>query len=186
VNESKANSHSLAFYYVLLLFVVPFIVLSIPGLPHWMGRVIGISIFIFFMTIGSFWYGLSPTTVMIRPGAKLARPEFDSIRPHIERGMRATVIIFAVFFLVVVTRPFTMDLIQLARGGKPVEITARPVAKQVPLFGIWFVEQSVRFVRGDKDYSLFYSSQPLRVGEEYEFIVLPRSRLILDFRESGG
>jgi hypothetical protein len=186
MTEPKTGNRSMRILYAVLLFVVPYVVISLPGVPRWLGRTVAASIFIFFMTVATFWFGLSPKSKMIRPGGKLSQPQFDSVRPLIERRIRILVVVFGVFAFFTITLPFTEDLIQLAAGQKPLRITGTTTDKSIPLFGVWFLEQSVRLTRGGKNYSLFYSWEPLRVGKTYEFVVLPRTRLILDFRESGG
>ena len=168
--------------YLLLLFVVPYFIISLPGSPQWLYRAIAVSMFFTLITAGTLWYGLSSKTRMILPGGKLNEPQFDNIRPRIEKGIRITVVIMAVFFAAALVLPFMLDLIQLG-SQEPTRITATPVDRSVPLFGVWFLEQSVQLSRGEKNYDLYYSWEPLRVGEKYEFFILPRSRLILEFRK---
>jgi hypothetical protein len=122
---------------------------------------------------------------MIR-GGRLSEPRFDKVRQRKERGMRILVVAFGLLLFFYVTLPLALDLIHLAGGEKPTTITAVVKYKSVPLGGMWFIHQSVRFTRDAISYSLFYSWKPLQVDTSYQFIVLPRSREILDFHESGG
>jgi hypothetical protein len=183
--DNRSYSGIIMAIYFLILFVVPYALILLPGVPQWLCRSIAVSVFLVLLTGGTFWYGLSSKTRMILPGGKLSEPQFSDLRPKMEKRIRIMVVVFGVFLALVLGLPFTMDIIQLAKNGEPMRITATALDKSVPLFGMWFLEQSVRFSRGGKNYHLFYSLQPLRVGEEYEFIVLPRSRLILDFRNLG-
>jgi hypothetical protein len=170
----------------LLLFLIPLLLVSLPGLPHWIGRAIGASIFVFGMTSFFFWVGLDFNQRIIPPSAKLSRPEFDDIRPTVEYRLHLLTLAFGVFFFIVVALPLTRDLVGIFVGDKPTEIVATPTSRSVPLFGVWFLMQFVRFSPSGHSYPLFYSVEPLRVGEEYDFVVLPHSHLILDFRQSGG
>ncbi|HWY08065.1 MAG TPA: hypothetical protein VNY24_14490 [Candidatus Acidoferrales bacterium] len=166
----------------LLLF---FILISLLGAPAWIGRAIAVSIFALCATIGIFWFGLSPKSKMIRAGGKFNEPQFDEVRPQIEKGIRILVVAFGVFFAFYVSVPVGSDLIHLVGGEKPIRITAVAKDNSIPLFGLWFVHQTVRFQRGGESYSLFFSWEHVRIGASYEFVVLPRSREILDFHESG-
>ncbi len=168
--------------FFLALFLVPYLLVSLPGVPRWVGRTIGAGILIFLMTGATFWFGFSPKSAIIRPGSKLSQPQFDRVRPDVEHGIRILAVGFGFFLLIYVTFPFASDLARLATGQRPLRIIETAQYKSVPPFGVWFLEQSVRFSRDGKSYRLFYSWEPLHVGDQYEFVVLPRSRFILDFR----
>jgi len=184
---AKAESKSRIGYWLALffLFVLPLMMVSPSWIPPWVGRAAAVSSFTFFATIAVFWRGLSPKSKMIR-GGRLSESRFDNVRPKIERGMRLLVVAFGFLLSFYVALPLALDLFHLAGGEKPTTITAVVKYKSVPLGGIWFVHQSVRFTRDAVSYSLFYSWKPLQVGSSYQFTLLPRSREILDFHESGG
>ena len=168
----------------VFVFVIPFVIVSVPAIPPWLGRTIATSILMFSFTVGVFWYGLSSRTKMILPSGRLSQPEYDSVRPAIERNMRVVVVLFGAFFFYYLTFPFSADLARLVGGEAPLKITEMVRGRSVPLFGLWFVEESVRIFPGTKsNYYLYYSWKPLRVGETYEFAVLPRSRVIIAFHE---
>jgi hypothetical protein len=168
----------------VFVFVIPFLIVSLPAIPQWLGRTIATSILMFSFTVGVFWYGLSSRTKMILPSGKLSRPEYDSVRPTIERNIRVLVVLFGAFFFYYLTFPFSVDLARLVGGETPFRITGVVRNTSVPLFGLWFLEQSVRvFPETNVKYQLYYSWKPLRVGQTYEFAVLPRSRVIIQFRE---
>jgi len=168
----------------VLIFVIPFVVVSLPGIPQWLGRTIATSVLIFSFTVGVFWYGLSSKTKMILPSGKLSQPQYDSVRPVIERNIRVLVLLFGAVFFYYLTFPLSIDLAHLIGGETPLKITGIVKGRSVPLFGLWFVEQSVRVFPDTKvKYQLYYSWKPLRVRETYEFVVLPRSRVILEFHE---
>jgi len=137
----------LANIFRVLVFVVPFVMISVPGIPQGLARIIATSILIFSLTVAIFWYGLSSRTKMILPSGKLSGPEYDSVRPTIERNMRVLVVLFGAFFCYYLTLPFSIDLVQLISGETPLKITGIVKSRSVPLFGLWFVEQSVKVSR---------------------------------------
>jgi hypothetical protein len=121
---------------------------------------------------------------MILPSGKLSQPQYDSVRPTIERNIRVLVVLFGAFFSYYITFPFSIDFARLVGGETPLKMTGIVRGRSVPLLGLWFVEQSVRiFPETKAKYYLYYSWRPLRVGETYEFVVLPHSRVIIEFHE---
>jgi hypothetical protein len=168
----------------LFFFIFPVMMVSFPGIPIWLGRAAAVSIFFFFMTVAIFWFGLSPKSKMIQ-GGPLTEPRFEKTRRKIDLGIRSAVIAFGLIFLFYKTLPLASDLFHLSIGEKPAKFTARVAYETSSLGGVFFGERSVRFARDGMSYTVFYSwTSPLRVGTSYEFIVLPRSRLILDFHEN--
>src|ERR1700720_1285131 len=107
----------------ILIFVIPFVVVSLPGVPQWLGRTIATSILIFSFTVGVFWYGLSSKTKMILPSGKLSQPHYDGVRPTIERNIRILVVLFGTFFSYYLTLPFSVDIARLIGGETPLKIT---------------------------------------------------------------
>lgn len=167
-----------------LLFLIPYGFVYAIGLPHFVGRAIGISIFVFFLTPWIFWFGLSPKSTMIRLGGKLSQPQFDQVRPRIERWIRILLVSFGVLFLIYFTLPLTFDLAELVEGREPVKTTVVVTKTAIPFLGLWFFSQSISVstdATATHSYRLFYSYQMPRVGETYEFIVFSHSRCILDF-----
>lgn len=169
---------------IFFLLVFPLIMVSLPGIAVWIGRAIAVSSPVLFATLGIFWLGISPKSQMIREGARLSEPRFSNVRPIVEKGMRLLFVTFGVFWLFEITVPLTSDLLHLAFGEKRASLTATVFDRSTAFLGVLFGERSVRFRPDGKSYYLLYSwRSPLHVGESYEFIVPPRSRMILDFRE---
>src|ERR1700687_43983 len=160
--------------------------LTVPPIetPIWTGRAIAVTIFVFLGTIGIFWYGLNPKSKIIRASGKLSDPQYDATRPQIVKGIRFLIISFGVFFFFTETYPLASDLIHLSAGEKAINITGVVTDKSVPLFGLWFVHQTVRFTPDGDSYSLFFSGKPIKVGTSYDLLILPRSREVLVFHES--
>ncbi len=175
------------FYWVAVLFffVFPFTMVALPGVPAGLGRVVAVSSFVFFFPLFIFWFGLSPKSRMIRAAGKLNEPRFDRVRPQIEKGIRIFIIAFGVFFSYEITLPLASDLSHLLVGEKPIRIAGTITYKSVPFGGLWFLNQSVRLRNSTNSYYLQYSWRSIRVGGAYELFVLPRSRQILEFHESG-
>jgi hypothetical protein len=169
---------------VALLFIVPYGLIYTIHLPHFVGRAIGIAIFVFFMTPWIFWFGLSPKSAMIRLGGKLSQPQFDQIRPRIERSFRILVVSFGVLFSIYVTVPLVSDLAELIERPEPAKTTAVVTKTTVPFLGLWFLNQSLYLATNSGEthpYRLFYSYQMPHIGETYEFVIFSHSRCILDF-----
>jgi hypothetical protein len=183
--RGEATKVRIVYCVAVFFLLLPFLLVSLLGVPVWMGRAMAVSIFVIFGTIGIFWFGLSSKSKMIRDGGKFNEPQYDESRPQIEKGIRILVVAFGIFFFFYMTCPVGSDLIHLAGGERPLRITGVVKDNSIPLFGLWFVHQTVRVTRDDESYSLFYSWKHVRIGTSYECLVLPRSREILDFHESG-
>lgn len=162
---------------VLAIMIIPYLVLRSPDVPQALYRIIVISIWAFCAPVAIVWFGLK--SQMIRPGGKLYQSQFDDVRPKIERNMRIFVLAFGIFYFFVLTLPFAEDLIQLANSRKLSRITEEVKyihSSRGPM-------QSIGFSRSDKNYYLYYGTKLLRIGGTYEFVVLPRSRALLDYAE---
>ena len=61
------------------------------------------------MTVGIFWYGLSPKSRMIL-GGTLAEPRFDKTRLKIEFAIRICVVVFGLLVLFYKAVPLGSDL----------------------------------------------------------------------------
>jgi hypothetical protein len=163
---------------VILLFVLfgPFFILRSPVVPQALVRMIAVSFWAFAMPVAIFWFGIK--SHMIRKGGKLYEPQYDDVRPKIERNIRFGVIAFGVFYFFVLSLPFAEDLIQVAIGHRLSRIT-KAVTYIKHTRGA--LSQDIGLSGSDKNYYLFYPSKTLRVDNTYEFVVLPQSRVILDY-----
>jgi len=165
------------FFAFLLILVIPYFVLSVPGISQTMVRTVTVSALLFAAPVAILWFGLK--SEMIRPGAKLHQPQFDGVRPQIERNLRLLVLAFCAIVLYFGTIPIAKDLLRLAAGQKPLHITETVIRESQ---GFKSPLLSVGLSHDTKDYYLYYRIKPLLVGHTYEFVVLPQSRLILDYR----
>jgi hypothetical protein len=177
----------LRYVFLILVLVVPFVLVALPGIPQWLARTTATSVFLAVMTGGVFWYALSSKTQMIRSSGKLSQPQYDDVRPTIERNIRVVVLLFGVFCCIYLIFPLMVDVGRLMGGAKPQRTTDVVKEKSVPLFGLWFLEQSVRLSQEPKTkYALYFCWEPLQARGKYEFLILPRSRVIVEFREVDG
>jgi hypothetical protein len=166
---------------VLSILIGPYLVLRLPGAPQASGRGIIVSVLLLGTPVAILWYGSK--SQMIRPGARLWERKFDRVRPKIELGLRILVVAFGVFFFWIATVPVAEDLVLLAAGQNLLRITKTVKYRRYGRPGNPRV--SIGLSGEDKVYQLYYPTKVLRVGETYEFVVLPRSRTILDYRASS-
>jgi len=162
---------------VIAILLGPYLFLQSPGVPQALGRTIAVSIWAFCAPAAILWFGLK--SQMIRPGGKLYQPQFDDVRPKIERNLRILVMAFGVFYFFILTLPFAEDLIQLGNSQKLLRITEEVKYRRSGRGPM----QSIGLSYRDKSYYLFYGTKLLKVGSAYEFVILPRSRMILDYTE---
>jgi hypothetical protein len=167
--------------FLAIMFLTPCVLLSVPSIPPWLGRTIAVFILALGSTLFFLLAGLVPKLKWVSVGSKLRRPEFDAIRPKMEQRLRLFVLILGAFVFLFGTLPVMEDVVHLCAGEKPVQITETPQSTST-LFGTWFLAQFVNFP-SEKSCSLFYSMKRVRVGEEYDFLILPRSRVIVDFHD---
>jgi hypothetical protein len=166
---------------VLSILIGPYLVLRLPGAPQVPTRGAIVSVQLLFAPVAILWFGLK--SQMIRPGGTLSEPKFDRARPRIELGLRILVVAFGVFFFWIVTLPVAEDLVLLAAGQNLLRITKTVKYRRFGSRGNPRV--SIGLSDEDKAYDLYYPTKVLRLGETYEFVVLPRSRMILDYRQSS-
>jgi hypothetical protein len=84
-----------------------------------------------------------------------------------------------VFFFSVLTLPLGEDLFLLAVDQKPLRIKKTVKYKR---YGTRRPSVSLGLSDEDEEYKLYYPTKSLRNGDTYEFVVLPRSRTVLDYR----
>ena len=163
---------------VIFLFFLfaPIVILRLPAVSQVVVRMIAVTFWAFAMPMAIFWFGIKSR--MIRKGGKLYQPQYDDVRPRIERNIRFALIALCIFYFFVISLPFAKDLIQVAKVRRLLRTSntvtyirhsGRAPSQDIGLSGI------------DKNYYLFYPCKTLKVGKAYEFVVLPRSRLILDY-----
>lgn len=164
--------------FMVIVFAPRFILFL--AVPQALVRGVAVSMWLFGFPVAAVWFALK--SQMIRPGGKLYRPESDSVRPTIERNIRIIVLAFSVFVVYVETLPLAHDLIALYDHRAPVRIS-----KQVKSIDRGYrnmgIEETISFSDGGKSSYLWYPTTVLRSGSTYDFVVLPQSRMILDYHE---
>ena len=158
------------------VFIGPYLVLRLPGVPQTLGRAVAMSVLLLGAPVAIIWFGLK--SQMIRPGAKLYEPQFDRVRPRVELLTRILVLAFGVFCFFVLTLPLGEDLLLLAVGQKPLRVMKTVKYKR---YGSRGPMVSIGLSDEDEEYKLYYPTKDLRNGDIYEFVVLPRSRTVLDY-----
>jgi len=179
------NKKAVALTIVVLGVVLPYIVISLPGVPKSITRPIMVGVTSLVLTGAALWWGLDPKSrMLVRLGTfeSFKGPEYDASRTGIVLTVRAIFIGFGLLCLASGPLPLAGDSIRILRGEKPTHIVGTVVKNSSPAFGAWYLNQSVTLSSGSTEYKLYYSLQPLRIGETYELDVLPSSRLVLDFR----
>jgi hypothetical protein len=165
--------------YVLVVFVLPFTIICLSGGWEWFARLVVVSVAIAAVPIVCFGTSLNPGATYIRAGGKLSGPGLERPRQIVDLVMRIIVLSFGVFFLVIIAIPFMQDCKELAANGKP----ARVIGTVGRNSAVPFLKQSVNLMQGrqceSQSYTLLYAIHLLKVGGQYEFWVLPRSRMIL-------
>lgn len=169
-------------YLALAVFVLPYVLLILPGIPRWLGRTVAVTLFVFLLSVCVFWFGVSPKSKIIHESGKLSQPQYDKVRPKIELGIRAAIVFLGVLFCFTATYPLALDLAHLAVDRKPTIFVGTVVDRSTPFMGVLLLAGSVRLSRVGPSYYLLYSRAQPHLGESYEFLVLPRSRFIVDFR----
>jgi len=172
-------------YLFLAVFVLPYVLVSLPHIPLWLGHTAATSVLVFVGTAAILWVGLSRHSKFIRTSGKLSEPQYADSLPKIEKGIRLMVLGMALLICFTTTFPLASDLGRLAIGNEPARVTGVVAYRTVPFMGIVVMAQSIRFSRKSGSYYSLYSLKPIRVGTSYEFVVLPRSRFIVDFRKAG-
>jgi hypothetical protein len=141
----------------VVIFLAPYLILSSSRVPQELGRGIIVSIWLFCFPVAISWFALK--SQMIRPGGKLYQPRFDDVRPTIERNIRILVMAFGVFFVYFATLPFARDLIQLASGEAPLQITSQVKLQESGYRNL--VEKTIGLSQGGKNYYLWYPSKSI-------------------------
>jgi hypothetical protein len=69
----SAQNRTRIIYWVAIfsIFIFPFVMISLPGVPVWLSRVVALSSFVFCFPVFICWFGLSPKSKMIRAAGKL-------------------------------------------------------------------------------------------------------------------
>jgi hypothetical protein len=161
--------------------LVGYLVIYLTGMPRWEGRILVMAVLLPSINGWILWYGINPKTKMMRPD-----PKFNKNRGRHEVELRIVIIAFGVLMAYWMTVPLTADLVGIARGTKLVSKTNAVALHEVGGTVDWSLYQSVEFSdKGNVEaYTFFFFPVRTRAGVGYDFIALPRTRIILDCHES--
>jgi membrane protease YdiL (CAAX protease family) len=181
MSESKVAKSSTWIVLIVIGVVLPNILIYSGMFPRWVARTLAVGIVCVAMTIFFTWKGLGSESRIIVPNSPYNASRYEASRPKIILAIRAFFLVLALFCLFYIVVPLSADVVGLARGQKPIQITETITAKSNSLFGM--LVQWVNLTDSDGQDGLWYSWEPLHVHETYAFTILPRSRLIVDFHD---
>ena len=155
-------------YFGLALFLMPYVLTYFPGLPRRFGRVIALSFMALAATAVAFWFGCNLDLHVIKTNSNL------DVIIHIIS------ISFGIWLCVVMLYPLAIDVERLIINKESTRfrriVSDRRVPNRAPIC-------LVRFSGGGPSYYLWFAVGLPEVGQVYNFEVLPKSRVILDFRD---
>lgn len=164
---------------LFILIPLPYCVVYFSGLPIWIGRTVAIGIVIGFATIGSFWFASNLILKHARPDGKPCRLGDKRPKMQGEVVIGFLAFLFGVFASYHWTIPYVQDVYELVRRGSPAVVNSRGQnLKGTRRSGV--IRKPVRLIYDGQTYSLMFSLEPkLTPSNNYEFWILPRSKMIL-------
>ena len=168
---------------MFLIVVLPYCIVYLTGLPMWLGRTLAIGVCVGITTVGSFWIALNPRTGTLVSGAKFDQSGHEHPEGWFSRIIRCLPFLFGLFVAYYLTIPYIQDVYHLVRKGSP-SIIVSQIEKVGQSRRSRVIREAVRLAKDDETYSLMFSLEPgLRQGRNYEFWVLPHSRMIVSYRQ---
>lgn len=168
--------------------ILPLITIFLAGLHEWIVRIVVLAI-VFPLGIATLlWYALSPKTQIIKTGAKLNDPNFSNkTRRRVNLFLRVLLCLVGLMLMVSAGR-FFLDIGSILGGGVSRAVEGY-VCDNSSFFGLWFLYQKIT-LKHDEDirgqYYLFYSCKPrIHRNTYYEFLILPRSKVVLEAKKSA-
>jgi len=169
-----------------ILFVFPIVCITAAGENEWIGRLITLTVVFTFGIPTLFWWALNPKSNFITKRAKLNQPKFKKIKRYIDFLMRLVIIAFGICLLWGTAIPLAIGVGSLMRDERPVVVRGCTTSITTPFPLLEFLSQEIVLENtGDKTtYRFWYSLRPrLKHNRNYEFLILPRSRLVLEAKE---
>ena len=151
---------------LLALFVGPNVLVYFPGMPRRLGRAIAVPLFFVSVTSGLFWFALDPNI------------KFANTESEIDLVFHLIAVALGIWVCIAILLPLAADIKTIVVGEKPTRF--RRVVSDIRAIKGGLVSL-VRFSEGEPSYYLYFPIMQPEVGHCYEFEVLPRSRVILDF-----
>jgi len=169
-----------------ILFVFPVVCITTTGEHEWIGRIIALAVVCTFGIPILFWWALNPKSNFIAKNAKLNQPKFKKMKRHIDLMVRLVIIVFGICFLWGTAIPLGIGIGSLMFDGRPVVLRGCTSSITTPLPLLEFLTQEIVLEQAGckSTYRFWYPLRPrLKQNKDYELLILPRSRLILDAKE---
>jgi hypothetical protein len=155
--------------------------------PEWAGRLTAVTLFLGLVTVALLIYGFHPNSEFLHHKSKIARCGSERTKRVARWIIRSLVIAGAVCLLAFGTVPITQDCVQVLVQGRPylLEVRGR-VHSDDFIFGLYFLHQDILVIKeGEQSghgYGAFFFPRLARVGNTYQFLIAPRSRMVLDWQ----
>ncbi|HTR43262.1 MAG TPA: hypothetical protein VMH87_16745 [Pseudomonadales bacterium] len=183
MNHAKASpkKSKLRKYTWLVVFVVP--LLSFLFIKEeWKSRLVAITGYLLLINICAFIWGLNPKANFSKTRPKEGQERRWLIK---ERIVRILVICFAIFFLYFCTYPEVTESMGVIHNGRASLLQTEGKVQEVHFdYGMFFLYQTI--VIEDKrgwrhDFSAFFFGSPAKIGTTYDFLTMPKSKIILEW-----
>ena len=156
--------------------------------PEWAGRLVAVAACFLFLTVVLLVYGFRPRSEFLHRNSKLARSKSDRTKRNARRVIRGMVILSGVFLLVLVDRPILEDCASAIRLGRSCLVETRGrVDDNDMIFGLYFLKQSliIKEAQRSDGYTAMFFPRLARVGTTYDFLIAPKSKVVLDWSSAG-
>jgi len=171
---------------VLCLFLIfPIISIAMAGKHEWLVRIFVLIIVFGLGTPIFIWWAVNPKSQFISKSAKLNQPKYNKVKRNVTLLMRLFFLIIGFILFCGILVPFAIDVCSIVFAGEqPVVISAYAAhSSGIPLIELLNQEIIIEEDGVKSSYYFWYSLKPrLRRGVKYEFLILLRSKLILQAR----
>ena len=148
----------------------------------WEARLVALSGYLLLLTISVFVWGLNPKAAFSNTNPKKGHELRWLIK---ERILRVLALIAALLILYFVTYPEMKEGWHVIHFGRSylLQKEGKVVGNNFN-FGAFFLYQTVVVTdkRGSQDdFSAYFFFEPAKVGKTYEFLIMPKTKIILDW-----
>jgi hypothetical protein len=155
-------------YSILALFIMPYVLIYFPGVPRRISRLVAVSAWLLLVTSGVLWFGFNLDLKIV---------ETDS---RVDLVFHVLAVAFGIWVFTALVVPLATDIREVATGKELTRFRRVVSDERAPSRAPICL---VRFSPGESRYYLWFPIIIPEAGHSYEFEVLPKSRLILDFRD---
>ena len=165
--------------FILLISISAIFIIIINKSDFWIGRAILSLAFILALNIFIFWLSISKKSNLIEQKSKLSLDKYNKIRPRVEQILRVFFFLLGVGIFFNFTRDITVDLYDVATKDGPSEIESTVTDVTIPIFGLWFINQTITLKHSKENYYVLFSLHHIKEKREYKFKILKKSRIII-------